>query len=94
MQWFPFYIHRLAGDVGYRASKDYHQAWYLNLLFASWIFERPGYLLDDGQLWRLGAIFFHLPSALCYSRVRAERRSLRYCWVSSDIFAICSPLRK
>ena len=53
LQWFPFYIHRLAGDVGYRASKDYHQAWYLNLLFASWISERPGYLLDDGQLWRL-----------------------------------------
>jgi len=41
------------GDVRYRALKDYQQAWFLNLLFASWISERPGYLPDDGQLWRL-----------------------------------------
>jgi hypothetical protein len=33
--------------------KDYQQAWYLNLLFASWVSERLGYLPDDGQLWRL-----------------------------------------
>jgi hypothetical protein len=25
----------------------------LNLLFAAWVSEQPGYLLDDGQLWRL-----------------------------------------
>ena len=37
----------------YRALKDYQQAWFLNLLFASWQSERPGYLPDDGQLWRL-----------------------------------------
>jgi hypothetical protein len=53
LEWFPFYVHRLVGDVRYRALKDYQQAWYLNLLFASWVSERPGYLLDDGQLWRL-----------------------------------------
>jgi hypothetical protein len=53
LEWFPFYVHRLAGDVRYRALKDYQQAWYLNLLFASWVSERPGYLPDDGQLWRL-----------------------------------------
>ena len=33
--------------------KDYQQAWYLNLLFASWVSERPGYFPDDGQLWHL-----------------------------------------
>ena len=53
LEWFPFYVQRLVGDVRYRAMKDYHQAWYLNLLFASWVSERPGYLPDNGQLWRL-----------------------------------------
>jgi uncharacterized protein YdaU (DUF1376 family) len=53
LDWFPFYVHRFIGDVRYRALKDYQQAWYFNLLFASWISERPGYLPDDGQLWRL-----------------------------------------
>ncbi|MGA8154429.1 MAG: hypothetical protein WB952_26025 [Terriglobales bacterium] len=53
MEWFPFYVHRLVGDVRYRALTDYQQAWYLNLLFAAWVSERPGYLPDDGQLWRL-----------------------------------------
>jgi hypothetical protein len=53
LEWFPFYVHRLVGDVRYRALKDYQQAWYLNLLFASWVSERPGYLPDNGQLWRL-----------------------------------------
>ncbi len=53
LEWFPFYVHRLVGDVRYRALKDFQQAWYLNLLFAAWTSERPGYLPDDGQLWRL-----------------------------------------
>jgi hypothetical protein len=53
LEWFPFYVHRFTGDVRYRALKDYQQAWYLNLLFASWTSVRPGYLPDDGQLWRL-----------------------------------------
>ena len=53
LDWFPFYVHRFMGDVRYRALRDYQQAWYLNLLGASWISERPGYLPDDGQLWRL-----------------------------------------
>jgi hypothetical protein len=53
LEWFPFYVHRLVGEARYRALKDYQQAWYLNLLFASWVSERPGYLPDDGQLWRL-----------------------------------------
>jgi len=53
LSWFPFDVHRFMGDVRYRALKDYQQAWYLNLLGASWISERPGYLPDDGQLWRL-----------------------------------------
>jgi len=53
LDWFPFYVHRFISDVHYRSLKDYQQAWYWNLLFASWISERPGYLPDDGQLWRL-----------------------------------------
>ena len=53
LEWFPFYVHRIAGEVRYRALKDFQQAWYLNLLFAAWLSERPGYLPDDGQLWRL-----------------------------------------
>ena len=53
LDWFPFYVHRFTGDIRYRALKDYHQAWFLNLLFSSWVSERPGYLPDDGQLWRL-----------------------------------------
>jgi len=53
LEWFPFYVHRIAGDVRYRALKDFQQAWYMNLLFAAWVSERPGYLPDDGQLWRL-----------------------------------------
>jgi hypothetical protein len=53
LEWFPFYVQRFVGDVRYRALKDYQQAWFLNLLFASWQSERPGYLPDDGQLWRL-----------------------------------------
>jgi hypothetical protein len=53
LEWFPFYVHRLVGDMKYRALKDFQQAWYLNLLFAAWGSERPGYLPDDGQLWRL-----------------------------------------
>jgi hypothetical protein len=35
LEWFPFYVHRLVGDVRYRALKDYQQAWYLNLLFVA-----------------------------------------------------------
>jgi len=53
LEWFPFYVHRLVGDVRYRAMTDYQQAWYLNLLFESWVSARPGYLPDNGQLWRL-----------------------------------------
>jgi hypothetical protein len=53
LEWFPFYVQRLTNDMRYRGLKDYHQAWFLNLLFASWVSERPGYLPDDGQLWRL-----------------------------------------
>ncbi len=53
LEWFPFYVHHFIGDARYKAMKDYHQAWFLNLLFASWVSERPGYLPDDGQLWRL-----------------------------------------
>ncbi len=53
LEWFPFYVQRFVGDVRYRAMKDYQQAWFLNLLFASWVSARPGYLPDDGQLWRL-----------------------------------------
>ena len=53
LDWFPLYVHQLTSDIRYRELKDYQQAWYLNLLFASWVSERPGYLLDDGQLWRL-----------------------------------------
>lgn len=53
LEWFPFYVHRLTSESQYRALKDYQQGWYLNLLFASWVSERPGYLPDDGQLWRL-----------------------------------------
>jgi len=53
LDWFPFYVHRVVGDIRYRSLKDYQQAWFLNLLCASWVSERPGYLPDDGQLWRL-----------------------------------------
>ena len=53
LEWFPFYVQRFIGDVRYRALKDFQQAWYLNLVFAAWTSERPGYLPDDGQLWRL-----------------------------------------
>jgi hypothetical protein len=53
LDWFPFYVHRFIGDVRYRKLADYQQAWYWNLLFESWVSERPGYLPDDGQLWRL-----------------------------------------
>ena len=53
LEWFPFYVYRLTTDARYRALHDFQQAWYLNLLFASWVSDRPGYLPDDGQLWRL-----------------------------------------
>ena len=53
LEWFPFYVHRFVGDMRYRALKDYQQAWFLNLLFASWQSEQAVYLPDDGQLWRL-----------------------------------------
>jgi hypothetical protein len=53
LEWFPLYVYRVTTDARYRALHDYQQAWYLNLLFASWVSERPGYLPDDGQLWRL-----------------------------------------
>lgn len=53
LEWFPFYVRRVIGDARYRALTDYQQAWYLNLLFESWSSERPGYLPDNGQLWRL-----------------------------------------
>lgn len=53
LEWFPFYVHRFINDIRYRSLKDFQQAWFLNLLFASWVSERPGYLPDDEQLWRL-----------------------------------------
>ncbi len=53
LDWFPLYVHRFLNDARYRALKDYQQAWFWNLLLASWVSERPGYLPDDGQLWRL-----------------------------------------
>lgn len=53
LEWFPFYVHRFTRDAQYRALQDFQQAWFLNLLFESWTSERPGYLLDNGQLWRL-----------------------------------------
>jgi hypothetical protein len=27
LEWFPFYVQRLAGDIRYRALKDFQQAW-------------------------------------------------------------------
>jgi hypothetical protein len=53
LEWFPLYVYRITADARYRGLQDYQQAWFLNLLFASWLSERPGYLPDDGQLWRL-----------------------------------------
>jgi hypothetical protein len=53
LEWFPFYVHRFLDDTRYRGLEDFQQAWYLNLLLESWRSDRPGYLLDDGQLWRL-----------------------------------------
>jgi len=53
LPWLPFDVRSITWNPGYQALKDYQQAWFLNLLFASWISERPGYLPDDGQLWRL-----------------------------------------
>ena len=57
LDWFPLYVSRFRGSDKYRALRDYQQAWYTNLLLASWTSERPGfgpgYLPDDGQLWRL-----------------------------------------
>src|SRR5580692_2289069 len=78
LEWFPFYVHRLVGDVRYRAMKDYQQAWYLNLLFASWVSERPGYLPDDGQLWRLAnaLIYFSTSEFVLCSPYTSVRDSL------------------
>jgi len=53
LTWFPLDVRRFLGDARYRALKDYQQSWFWNLLLESWISERPGYLPDDGQLWRL-----------------------------------------
>jgi hypothetical protein len=53
IEWFPFYIRYFIDDGRYRSLQDFQQAWYLNLLFESWRSERPAYLPDDGQLWRL-----------------------------------------
>jgi len=53
LEWFPFYVQRVIRNPKYRELSDYQQAWYLNLLFESWTSERPGYLPDNGQLWRL-----------------------------------------
>src|SRR5262249_21322524 len=53
LPWLPFDVRSITWNPTYQALKDYQQAWFLNLLFASWISERPGYLPDDGQLWRL-----------------------------------------
>ncbi len=53
LEWFPFYIRFLIDDGRYKNLQDFQQAWYLNLLFESWRSERPTYLPDDGQLWRL-----------------------------------------
>jgi hypothetical protein len=51
--FFPFYIDVFIRDARYRNLQDYQQAWYLNLLAEAWVSERPGYLLDNEQLWRL-----------------------------------------
>lgn len=51
-EFFPFYIDFIR-DPRYRNLKDYQQAWYLNLLAEAWVSERPGYLPDNDQLWRL-----------------------------------------
>ena len=51
-EFFPFYIDFIR-DPRYRNLKDYQQAWYLNLLVEAWVSERPGYLPDNEQLWRL-----------------------------------------
>jgi uncharacterized protein YdaU (DUF1376 family) len=51
--FFPFYIDRFVRDARYRDLQDYQQAWYLNLLAEAWVSERPGFLLDNEQLWRL-----------------------------------------
>ena len=52
-EFFPFYVDRFIRDARYRNLQDYQQAWYLNLLAEAWVSERPGYLLDNEQLWRL-----------------------------------------
>lgn len=50
--FFPFYIDFIR-DPRYIDLEDYQQAWFLNLVVEAWVSERPGYLLDNGQLWRL-----------------------------------------
>ena len=84
LEWFPFYVHRFINDPRYRALKDYQQAWFLNLLFASWISERPGYLPDDGQLWRLATFSFTVGAEL-FPNSR-QRSQLSQCQMSSLMY--------
>ena len=81
LEWLPLYVHKLRASDRYKAMKDYQQAWYLNLLFASWDSPTPGYLADDGQLWRLanaldGPFFLKRagPVMACFERTTIDGR--------------------
>lgn len=51
LEWFPFHLLQFSFSPTYRKLEDFQQAWFLNLLFACWTSERPGYLKDEGNLW-------------------------------------------
>lgn len=50
LPWLLFDVRSITWNPTYQALKDYQQAWFLNLLFASWISERPGYLPDNDAI--------------------------------------------
>lgn len=81
LDWIPLYINRIKGSARYRAMKDYQQGWYFNLLIESVDSEMPGYLPNDGQLWRLANAaserFFNQESApvlACFKRRQHDGR--------------------
>jgi hypothetical protein len=49
----PIEVDALLASPRWVGMEDFQRCWYLTILFRMWMSLRPGYVPNDGQLWRL-----------------------------------------
>jgi len=84
LSWFPIYVEKILSSLSWQQMTDYQRGWYIQLLLSSAHSERPGYLPNDGSLWRLAGArskhFFNQDSAVVMARFKSTQMDGRL-WI-------------